>query len=264
MKPAQPNITWIDSHCHFDQLPGTSKNSYKRAQTAGVKKLVIPGVNADTWKRSQHLSDEFDGVYFAVGTHPWKLSKTTPSEYTNTEQALFKNAQHSKCVAIGECGLDKTIEAPLEVQQAVLAQHIHWANQLKLPLIIHCVKAHNELIRMIKKEKPNYGGVIHAFSGSYETAKCYWDMGFYLGIGGIITYPRAVKTRNAVSKMPIESIVLETDAPFMPLAGNQGQPNCPSYLPQIAWQLAGLKSITIEQLAGLIEKNSVALFPSLK
>ncbi|HEY0892744.1 MAG TPA: TatD family hydrolase, partial [Cellvibrio sp.] len=145
-------------------------------------------------------------------------------------------------------------------QQQLLTIHIDVANQLHKPLIIHCVRAHNELIALLKKSKAQVGGVIHAFSGSYEVAQQYVDLGFYLGIGGTITYERAQKTRAAAAKIPLECLVLETDAPDMPLYGKQGQRNSPVNIPQIAQVLADLRGIAIDEIAAATSRNAMRLF----
>jgi TatD DNase family protein len=152
------------------------------------------------------------------------------------------------------------IATPLELQQQLLAIHIEVANQLRKPLIIHCVRAHNELIALLKKNKAEVGGVIHAFSGSYEVAQQYVELGFYLGIGGTITYERAQKTRAAAAKIALEFLVLETDAPDMPLQGKQGQRNSPENIPQIARVLADLRGVTVDEIAAATNHNAMQLF----
>lgn len=261
----------IDSHAHFD-FPcfGADIDDHKRAQIwqrcqgLGVQKLIIPGTHPEQWLRAQTISQAYTGLYFAVGLHPWWANewqtKLAPGDLKDQIHSFIKNSQ---CVAIGECGLDKTIETPLAVQQEWLAAQLTIAHNYQLPVIIHSVKTHNEVIQQLKKMHHHCGGVIHAFNGSYEIAKAYWDMGFYLGIGGTITYPRANKTREGVKKMPLESLLLETDAPDMPLNGRQGEANSPEFLPEVAQCLAQLRNVDFETIAAQTTENTLKLFKKM-
>src|SRR5690606_10932943 len=150
------------------------------------------------------------------------------------------------CVALGECGLDKLKEVNLEQQQRLFAMQVELASELELPLIIHCCKAHNEVIALLRRHRLPAGGVIHAFSGSTQIAETYVELGFRLGIGGTITYERARKTRQAVANVPLTALLLESDAPDMPLCGRQGERNSPQYLPDIAQVLAQLRGQPLE------------------
>ncbi|RYZ90248.1 MAG: TatD family deoxyribonuclease, partial [Moraxellaceae bacterium] len=134
------------------------------------------------------------------------------------------------------------------------------AQDIAMPLIIHCRKAHNELLQQLKHYHFEAGGVIHGFSGSYDMAMQYWSMGFRLGIGGTITYERANKTRQAVKRLPLESLVLETDAPDMPLHGKQGEPNSPVNIIAIAQMLANLRGESLEIIAAQTTLNAQQLF----
>jgi TatD DNase family protein len=163
-------------------------------------------------------------------------------------------------VAIGECGLDAAITTSLAIQLPVFEAQLCLATELGLPIIIHCRRSHNELTSLLKRNKLPPGGVIHAFSGSYEMAKQYWDMGFYLGIGGTITYERAHKTREAVKRMPLDALLLESDAPDMPLAGKQGQRNSPEHIPLIAQALAELRGESVQLIAEQTTRNAQTLF----
>jgi len=129
-----------------------------------------------------------------------------------------------------------------------------------MPLVVHCRKAHNELLRELNKTSLPAGGVIHAFTGSYEMACDYVSRGFYLGVGGSITYPRAQKTRDALARISLEYLVLETDAPDMPLSGYQGQRNTPLQLPAIAQSLAGLHGVSMQTVAAITAANARKLF----
>ena len=173
---------------------------------------------------------------------------------------LSDQLERSKAVAVGECGLDGSIDASIESQLPILQWQVELACEQQLPLVLHGHRAHNPLLQLLSRSKPKAGGVIHGFSGSYELAQQYWRLGFYIGVGGTITYERAAKTRAAVARMPLESLVLETDAPDMPLQGFQGQPNSPLRLAQVAATLAELKNTPVDDIRQATEQNTRRLF----
>ncbi len=250
----------IDTHCHFDFPPINLPECWLRAQAAGIARIVIPGFDRQQWSTAVQWTSDYPSIAFGIGVHPWRV------ETCNTEQALQQAApwlSHPRCVAVGETGLDATIDTPMPFQLKALKQHILLANQWQLPVILHCVKAHNELIRALKVCPIQFGGVVHAFSGSYEMASTYWEMGLHLGIGGTITYPRARKTQSAIKRAPLESLVLETDAPDMPLYGRQGQPNEPKHLVDIAQCLAELRGMNLDDVGTATSQNAYRLFSKL-
>lgn len=270
-------MRFFDSHCHFDfaEFNADRASLWQTCNGVGITRLLMPGVTPDQWRTAAQLCTQYAGLDYSAGIHPHWIERGGWFQIDNNnlldisvrekiaalileEFACPENGAY--CVAVGECGLDKLITTPFEVQQQLLAIHIDVARQLHKPLIIHCVRAHNEMIALLKKNRPEAGGVIHAFSGSYEVAQQYVELGFYLGIGGSITYERAQKTRAAAAKIPLAFLVLETDAPDMPLHGKQGQRNSPEYLPQIAQVLADLRGITIEEVAAATCCNTQRLF----
>jgi TatD DNase family protein len=171
--------------------------------------------------------------------------------------------QHSSIItAIGECGLDATIAIPMDYQEQILRAHIRLAIACNKPLILHHRQSHNSLIRILKQEKFRGQGVVHAFSGSYQIAQTYIDLGFALGVGGTITYSRAKKTRNTIAAINIQHLLLETDAPDMPIEGFQGMPNTPERLLLIAQALAQLKQIPVDEIVAQTTINYQRIFHS--
>lgn len=269
----------FDSHCHFD-FPDFNADRvaiWQECNTCGVTGLLIPGVSPEQWQIAAELCTHFSDFFYAAGIHPhwierqpWYPKNTCEllDEKTLLHIATIISAEITRstlesvgqCIAVGECGLDKSITIPFPLQQQMLDVHIDVANQLRKPLIIHSVKTHNELLSCFKQNPPRYGGVIHAFSGSLETAQQFVARGFLLGVGGTITYARAQKTRHALSTIPLEHLILETDAPDMPLCGQQGGRNSPEYLPRIAQHLADLRGISVEQVAAVTYQNTRRLF----
>lgn len=257
----------IDSHCHFDfdVFQPDRSQVWQRCVDSGISSLIIPGVCKSQWQPLAVLVDSHPGWYAAAGIHPWWVAKEIgPSgDFTDTAQlgpALAEHLSQNHCIAVGECGLDAAVDTPIEIQKAVFKAQLEVASELKLPLILHVHRAHNELIKLLKQFHLPRGGVVHAFSGSEQLAMDYWKMGFYLGVGGTITYARAAKTRQTVSQVPLESLVLESDAPDMPLSGRQGQRNSPENLPLIAAELAKLRAVPLSEIAEKTRKNTEMLF----
>jgi TatD DNase family protein len=257
----------IDSHCHLDfaRITEASCESepiaalWQRCQAQGIERLIIPGVSPRQWLKAKRLASQLPGVYWAAGLHPWRLAQQAPS-IEQLAQQLAEQAVEPRCVAIGECGLDGAIDTPLNEQMAFFEAQLQVAVELSLPVIVHVRRSHPELQALLKRYRPRRGGVIHGFNGSTELGLSYWRLGFRLGIGGSITYPRASKTRRAASELPLEALLLETDAPDMPLHGLQGQPNSPLQLPRVAEQLAQLRGTRYADIARQTSDNCRLLF----
>ncbi|WHI49825.1 TatD family hydrolase [Microbulbifer sp. MLAF003] len=260
-------MKFIDSHCHFDfdAFQPDRAQIWQRCINSGVTRLIIPGVCRAQWHPLTALTGSQSGWYGAAGIHPWWVAKeSNPDGSLIQPEALgwalsdYLNSNH--CVAVGECGLDAAIETPIEIQEAVFRVQLEVASEFELPLILHVHRTHNEVLKLLKQFRLPRGGVIHAFSGSEQMAMDYWKMGFYLGIGGTITYARAAKTRRTVSQLPIESLVLESDAPDMPISGRQGLRNSPENLPLIAAELAKLRGVSLQDIADKTQNNTEILF----
>jgi TatD DNase family protein len=254
---------YFDSHCHFDfsEFDEGRSELWRSCRESGIDHLLIPGTAADKWSKLYGLVQQYEGIIMAVGIHPWWVDELSTDQIPDAiVKKLYHYADKKGCVAIGECGLDKMINSCYIKQEHIFEQQIKMAVDLDLPLIIHVRKTHNETLSLLKKYSLKAGGVVHGFTGSIDLAKRYWDLGFCLGIGGSITYPRANKTREAVKELPIEALLLETDSPDMPLNGFQGQINTPLKVIDVARILAKLRSDTIENIATQTTKNSCRLF----
>lgn len=239
----------IDSHCHFD-LPAFDNQraeALTRAASKGVHKLLVPGLDLLQFSQLKALQAQYPALDIALGCHPYFLQHLS-AQALSEQMGLMKVMaieHHATIVAIGECGLDGTLSLPMAYQEKVLRYQIRIAQALNKPLILHHRRSHNDLIRVLKQEKFTNGGVVHAFSGSIEIANTYIELGFALGVGGTITYLRALKTRNTIKNVSLNHLLLETDAPDMPVFGFQGQANSPERLPIIADALATLKHIEL-------------------
>lgn len=247
----------IDSHCHID-LPifDADRSAVLSACiAANINKLLVPGLSIEQFDKLLELSARYpQQIDIALGCHPHFLKALNDRDSLALKDTLFElgNTYKNKFVAVGECGLDGSIDLPMSYQEQVLTWHIDLAIAINKPLVLHHRKSHNQLIRLLKAKHFQLGGVIHAFSGSEDIANTYINMGFKLGVGGTITYPRAVKTIATIKKIPLEHLLVETDSPDMPLNGYQGKRNTPLQSIAVAEALAILKGVDKEE----IEKSS--------
>ncbi|MBD2810439.1 YchF/TatD family DNA exonuclease [Xenorhabdus sp. Vera] len=252
---------FIDTHCHFDFSPfaGDEIKSLEQARKVGVEKIIVPTVSQINFQRVAALAEAYPSIYAAFGLHPLYIRQHQNAHLDELNQQLQKKS--AKCVAVGEIGLDLYMPEPqFEVQKSVLEAQLKLAKQYDLPAILHSRKSHDQLAAILRKHKLPRTGVIHGFAGSLSQAKAFIGLGFYIGVGGTITYDRAQKTRNTISQLPLSSLVLETDAPDMPLAGSQGQPNRPEKVAQVFSVLCELRTESPDEIANQIYHNSRVLF----
>ncbi|WP_368206167.1 TatD family hydrolase [Aeromonas sp. s5] len=250
----------IDTHCHLDFPVFDSERAALLAECRqlGVGEYIIPAVGEENWGRVMALAAEHDGISYALGVHPWYVGGQTPAVLTRLQQRLVERPRG--LVAVGECGLDLRSHVPQEGQLEMFEAQIELAKEHELPLIVHSVRANDTVAKILRRLRPACGGVIHAFSGSLQQAEAFWQLGFRLGIGGVISFERANKTREAVRDMPLEALLLETDAPDMPLQGQQGAPNTPANLPIIAQLLADLRQQPLAHVALVLHESTLRTF----
>lgn len=261
MKNTNPNsFPLFDTHCHLDFAAFADDFSahLQAANESGVMRFLAPATGPENWQRLQQLSAEYPTLFIALGFHPYFLSHSVLDDIDKLDRQLAQRP--SQCVAVGECGLDFAIPTCATLQESFLLAQIELAQQYQLPLILHCRKAHNRLLQLLKQARFAYGGVLHGFSGSYQQAMQFVDLGFKIGVGGTITYPRANKTRTAIAQLPLDALVLETDAPDMPLMGYQGEINHPKRVSQIFDVLLQLRSEDKQTVAKIVWKTSNSLF----
>lgn len=250
----------IDTHCHLDFPVFDSERAALLAECRqlGVGEYIIPAVGEENWGRVMALAAEHDGISYALGVHPWYVGGQTPAVLARLQQRLAERPRG--LVAVGECGLDLRSHVPQEGQLEMFEAQIELAKEHELPLIVHSVRANDTVAKILRRLRPACGGVIHAFSGSLQQAEAFWQLGFRLGIGGVISFERANKTREAVRDMPLEALLLETDAPDMPLQGQQGAPNTPANLPIIAQLLADLRQQPLAHVASVLHESTLRTF----
>jgi len=239
----------IDSHAHLDFAEFDANRNSLIAQSLqiGVQKIIIPGVQSKNWQRIYNLVQNHACLYAAYGVHPYYCDNS----YAN----LVSYLKSAKCCALGEIGLDYRCKQERHKQQQTFTHQLKIAKQLNLPVILHVVKAHADVIALLKQEKLSKSGIIHAFSGSLEQAKEYLKLGFCLGFGGAATYAKAHKLREVLAKLPLTNIVLETDSPALSPSFAANKPNSPLNLPQICTILADVIGISSQKLAQITSQN---------
>lgn len=248
----------VDSHCHLDaeQFDPDRDTVLLRARDAGVTRQILPAVSASAFAKLRDLCRTNHGLFPAYGLHPMFMADHRPDHIAE----LGCWIESEKPVAIGECGLDFHIEnAEIDAQRFYFRAQLNLAREMDLPVIVHARKALDEVINEIRKVG-NLRGVVHSFSGSLEQARRLWEYGFSLGIGGPVTYERAHRLRGIVATMPIEFLLLETDAPDQPLHGHQGARNEPAHLIEVCNAVAGLRLVEPEILAQTTTRNCERLF----
>ncbi|MBU2894240.1 TatD family hydrolase [Colwellia sp. D2M02] len=274
-------MKFTDSHCHLDDKVLTEQLPMLLTQCRqlAINRIIIPAILPANFDSVLALPKQYPkektqvSLYPCLGIHPWFLDKLTD---IHLEQLANKVAQtRSDIIAIGETGLDgaiakkapehgQSIEDNWAKQYQFFDFQLNLAKAEQLPVIIHHRQSHDKIVPRLKKYQLSKAGIIHGFSGSYQQAKSYLDLGFKLGIGGTITYPRAKKTINAIKRLPLESLVLETDAPSMPISieagGVIGQPNSPTYIVNVFQVLSEIRAESAEVIAMQLEKNLDDMF----
>jgi len=251
----------FDSHCHLDIADFDLDRSevLVRARAAGVSSIVIPGIDAVRWDGLLQLCESEKALYPALGLHPMFYKQHSLVEDIDLLEKLLSE---NNPVAIGEIGLDFYLDRGNrgeQLQYDLFERQLAIARDAGLPVILHVRKAHEEVLKRLK-EIPVIGGTAHAFNGSMELAQRYIDLGFKLGFGGMVTYEKSTKLRELVKKVPLESIVLETDAPDMSPVNHHGERNSPEYLPEIAQVIADIREISIDEVAEATTRNAKEIF----
>lgn len=251
----------IDTHCHFDFPPftGAETESLQQAEVAGVRQIIVPSVTADRFQGIIKLAKKHPQIFSALGLHPIYISQHTDADLELLDSWLSN--RDAKLVAVGEIGLDLYLEQPqFERQQRLLKAQFALAKRENLPVILHSRRSHDQLAAMLRQAHLPATGIVHGFAGSLSQAQAFVKLGFAIGVGGTISYERAQKTRNVMAQLPLSSLLLETDAPDMPLQGFQGQPNRPERAESVFNVLCELRSETPDQIAAALLENTRRVF----
>jgi TatD DNase family protein len=250
----------VDTHVHLDdgKYRADFEDLLARSRQAGVGTLVSIGTGLEDSAWATETAAKQEGCYASVGLHP----QFAASWKEGDEERFQALAQRPKVVAIGECGLDYHHPDPAkEAQFPVFRAMCRIAARLKLPLVIHQREAAEDTLRILEEEGGGReGGVFHCFAGDLDTARRAMGLGFFLAVGGILTFPNAGALREVIRQVPLERLVLETDGPWLAPQGRRGQRNEPAYLPEIAAKLAEVKGADIEEVGRVTTENARKLF----
>jgi TatD DNase family protein len=248
----------IDTHCHLDvaAFDADRLQVFERAQQQGVRRMVIPAVDADHWAGLIQLCRSEQALFPALGLHPVYLQAHKREDISALESEIEKQ----RPVAVGEIGLDYFVrELDREKQQVLFEAQLEVARNAGLPVILHVRKAHDQVLLTLRRIRVR-GGTAHAFNGSLEQARQYIEMGFKLGFGGMLTYQRSNRIRRLAENLPVDAIVLETDAPDMVVAAHRGERNSPEYLPHCLRALADVRNEDADFLARQTTINACSVF----
>ena len=254
---------FIDTHCHLDaaEFNGQQDAVVREAQAAGVATLVLPAIERANFDSVQTLCAQYSNCAPAYGIHPMVADRAMPSDL----DILRGYLAHPDTVAVGEIGLDFFIQHYDQVRQEYFfVEQLKLAHEFDLPVLLHIRRAPDTVLKHLRQHKVR-GGIAHAFNGSLQQAEEFIKLGFKLGFGGAMTYSRATRLRELAATLPLESIVLETDAPDIPPEFlDRGRPNMPEYLPRIAQTMADLRGIPLEEIARVTTANALSVLPRLR
>lgn len=250
----------FDTHTHLDatQFDEDRAEVIERARAAGVHKLINIGFNRESIPTTMALAQQYDFIYAAVGWHPVDSIYMLPEDL----DWIASLCDHSKVVAIGEIGLDYHWDtSPKDVQQRVFREQIQLARQKRKPIVIHNRDAHEDVVRLLKEEDAkDVGGVMHCYSGSWETAKRCLDMNFYISFGGPVTFKNARQPKEVLSKVPLDRLLIETDAPYLSPHPHRGKRNESAFVRLVAETAAEITGKSVEEIAKITTENAMRCF----
>jgi TatD DNase family protein len=265
---------WIDTHCHLDagEFDRDREAVIARAEAAGVEMIVIPGVATGNLDLVRELAHRHGYVY-GLGLHPMYVHREAPGAIAILRQHLEKHRHDPRLVAIGEIGLDHFVPGlDRQLQEDFYVRQLELANEFELPVILHVRKSADTLLKHLRRIRVP-GGIAHAFNGSEQQAMAFVEIGFRLGFGGAMTFDRALQIRRLAQELPLDAIVLETDAPDIPphwlyktaeqRAAGESNRNEPGELPRIAQTLAELRDLPLEEVAERTAASARAALPGL-
>ncbi len=251
---------FIDTHVHLnaDQYDDDLKEVIERALENNVTKMIVIGFDRKTIERAMALIEEYDFLYAVIGWHPVDAVDCTNADLEWIEEL----SAHPKVVGIGETGLDYHWDkSPKDIQQEVFRKQIQLAKKLQLPIIIHNREATEDVLTILKEENAaEVGGIMHCFGGSVETAQISIDMNFMISLGGPVTFKNAKKPKEVAAQIPLEHLLIETDAPYLAPHPYRGKRNEPSYVTLVAEEIARLRDLPVEEVAKITTQNAERFF----
>lgn len=254
----------IDTHVHLnaDQYDEDLQEVIDRARGNGIDRMIVVGFDGKTIKRTMKLIEEFDFVYGVIGWHPVDAIDFTDEYY----EWIKELSKHPKIVAIGEMGLDYHWDkSPKDIQKEVFKRQIQLAKEVKLPIVIHNREATHDVIEILKSENAQeVGGVMHSFSGSKETCDEILKLNFVISLGGPVTFKNAKQPKEVAKHVPLDKLLVETDAPYLTPHPYRGKRNEPMHVRLVAEEIAELRDISLEEVARQTTANAERLFKITK
>ncbi len=250
----------FDTHAHLNaaEFDEDREEVIARARENGVGTIVNIGFNAETIPTCIELADRYDFIYAVIGWHPQDAKDMTDGHLEWIEEL----SRHPKVVGLGEMGLDYHWDtSPRDVQAEVFRKQIRLAKKLQMPIIIHNREAHRDVITILREEKAeDVGGIMHCFSGSWETAKLALDMNFYISFGGPLTFKNAKQPKEVAAKVPLDRLLIETDCPYLTPQPFRGKRNESGYVRYVAEEMANLHGLSYQEMVEITEANARKLF----
>jgi TatD DNase family protein len=253
-------VTVIDTHCHLDMICSGDDIgiTITRAAAHGVAPIITVGIDLESSKKAIHYAAQYDSVYATVGIHPHNVQELNDSSYAELE----KLCRMPKVVAYGEIGLDYVKQyAPKDVQLEHYARQVDLAKKMALPIVIHDREAHADILHILNKKAPfAAGGVMHCFSGDWHLAQKVLELGFIISIPGVVTFAKATVMQEVALKVPLDKLIIETDAPFLAPEPRRGKKNIPEYVLYTAQKIADLRGLSLEEVARATTENAKNIF----
>lgn len=250
----------FDTHAHYDDeaFDGDREELLSQLPRQGISRVVNVGASLASCKKSMDLAEKYEYIYTAIGVHPSETAELNEKNFAE----LKKMCMHPKCVAVGEIGLDYYWPEPdAGLQKEWFVRQLELAREIGKPVVIHSRDACQDTLDVMKAEKcGEIGGVIHCYAYTKETAREYLDMGFFFGIGGVLTFKNARKLREAVEYIPLDNLVIETDCPYLAPEPNRGKRNSSLNLPYVVAQLAAVKGLSEEEIRKATWRNACRLY----
>ena len=253
------NNYFIDTHSHIDMIDDMDINTIiSEADKENVKKIIIPTINEDNFEHVLEICNKYNNVYCLIGIFPNEVKTWTDKTADNIRNIVKNN---NKVVGIGEIGLDYYWDTSyIELQKEIFIKQIKLANELNLPIAVHDREAHKDTFDILNEYNKNSDVLLHCFSGSVEFSRECIKKGYYLALGGVVTFKNAKKMKDVAIDMPLDKLMLETDAPYLTPVPYRGKTNYPKYIPLIAKEIANLKNVDVNLIMAESTKNAEKVF----
>ena len=250
-------LSLIDTHAHLDMLEAYAEFYISEAAQNNVDKIIIPAIDADGYPNIVELAERFKPVYFQLGLFP-----SEAADWDDDYPKLIKDlAKHPKCVGIGEIGLDYYWDKSfIDLQKKVFIEQIKIANELNLPITVHDREAHEDCLAILDKYNKSSQVVFHCFSGDVDFMHQVVERGYYIAIGGIVTFKKATTLHEVARAVPLDNLMLETDCPYLAPVPFRGKENQPAYVKFVAEEIARIKEVSLQDIATVTTRNAEKVF----